>query len=290
MSDPTPMNISPQNISNTCNYKCAFAFDYPTSSCTATNSGNSLMMSYSDSSSPVIFNQTKYAVTDWYIYSPSLHLFNNVKADAEIVIIHTPTSGGMPLLVCIPLSLNGTSGNASNTISEIIGAVTKGAPSQGGSTNQGIDDFTLNNFIPMKEFYNYSLDSQNFIIFGIKNAIYISQPDLASLKTVIQPVDSIVFPTGAALFVNPNGPIKGQGITSNDIYIDCQPTNSSEEEINEVVGNKAETTFDMGDYFKNIFSNPFFLFFVITIAIIILLILLHKGLVMITGNDNNSSK
>ena len=25
----TPMNISPQNIAGTCNYKCAFSFDYP---------------------------------------------------------------------------------------------------------------------------------------------------------------------------------------------------------------------------------------------------------------------
>uniref|UniRef100_A0A6C0B0U8 Alpha-carbonic anhydrase domain-containing protein n=1 Tax=viral metagenome TaxID=1070528 RepID=A0A6C0B0U8_9ZZZZ len=285
MSEPISMNISPQDITNTCNYKCAFAFDYPVSSCVATNSGNSLMMSYIDSTSPVIFNQTKYTITEWYVYSPSLHTFNNTKADAEIVITHTPVSGGSPLLVCIPLSLNGTSGQASTTMSEIIDAVTKGAPSQGGSTSQGITDFTMNDFIPMKEFYNYSSNGQDFIVFGIQSAIFISQANITSLNTVIQPVTSVVFPSGAALFVNSNGPIKGQGINGDNIYIDCQPTNSSEEQTNEVVNNKADTNYDMGDYFKNLFSNPIFIFLVCAIAVVIFLLLIHKGITILTGGS-----
>jgi carbonic anhydrase len=277
------MNISPQNISSTCNYKCAFGFDYPVSSCSATNSGNSLMMSYTDSTSPVRFNQTKYSVTSWYIYSPSLHLFNNNKANGEIVIMHTPTAGGSPLVVCIPLSISGTSGQASTIVSEIIDAVIKGAPSQGETTNQGINDFTLNDFIPMKSFYNYSSDNQDFVVFGTEGAIFISQTDLDSLNTVIKPVDSIVYPSVSDLFLNSNGPIKGEGITSNDIYIDCQPTNSSEEEINQVVGGKADTNYDMGDYFKNLFSNPIFLGIICIIAVFIFLLLVQKGITALTG-------
>ena len=116
----TPMNISPQNIAGTCNYKCAFSFDYPVSSCTATNAGNNITLSYTDSTSPVTFNKTKYNITSCYIYSPSLHSYNNVQADAELFIMHTPTSGGQGLMVCIPISTNGTSNAASNTIGEIM--------------------------------------------------------------------------------------------------------------------------------------------------------------------------
>ena len=289
MSDPTPMNISPQNISSTCNYKCAFAFNYPVSSCVATNAGNSLMMSYTDTTSPVLFNQSKYSITEWYIYSPSLHLFNNAKADAEIVIMHTPSAGGSPLAVCIPVSIQGTSSSASTIMNSIIDAVTKGAPSQGGSTSQGINDFTLNDFIPMKEFYSYSFNNQDFIVFGIQSAIFLSQPSLDLLRTIVQPISSIVFPSGAQLFLNSNGPIKGLGSVGNDIYIDCQPTNASEEEINEVVGTKAGSTNDLGAYFQSIVTNPIFLLILLIIGVVIFLILVHKGITSLTGGTTTPS-
>ena len=209
---PTPMNISPQNVVGTCNYKCALSFDYPVSSCTATNSGNYVTLSYSNSTSPVTFNKNKYNLAESFIYSPSLHSYNNMQTDAEICISHTPTEGGNKLYICIPISTNGTSNNASNILSEIIQAVANGAPSQGGSVSQGINDFTLNDFIPMKEFYNYSTSNTDFIAFGSQNAIYISQSNLTSLQKVIKSADGVAFPSGPSLFLNPDGP--GNGATS----------------------------------------------------------------------------
>ena len=281
----TPMNISPQNIAGTCNYKCAFSFDYPVSSCTATNAGNNITLSYTDSTSPVTFNKTKYNITSCYIYSPSLHSYNNVQADAELFIMHTPTSGGQGLMVCIPISTNGTSNAASNTIGEIISAMSKGAPSQGGSTNQGITDFTLNDFIPMKEFYNYSGNGSDFVAFGMQNAIYISQSNLDAMNKIITPLGAVVFPSGPSLFVNPDGPTKGAGVNGSDIYIDCQPTNASDEETNEVVSIKANTDFDAGITISSIIFNPIFLILLFAFVFVIILMLIHKGLVVLTGGS-----
>jgi carbonic anhydrase len=279
----TPMNISPQNVVGTCNYKCALSFDYPVSSCTATNSGNYVTLSYTNSTSPVTFNKNKYNLAESFIYSPSLHSYNNMQADSELCIALTPTEGGNQLYICIPISTNGTSNNASNILSEIIQALANGAPSQGGSVSQGINDFTLNDFIPMKEFYNYSAGGIDFIAFGAQNAIYISQSNLTSLQKVIQPFSGIAFPSGPSLFLNPDGPTKGAGVTSDNIYIDCQPTNASDEETNEVVGLKANANYDVGTTFTDILLNPIFLMFLFAFVFVIIIMLIHKGLVVLTG-------
>jgi hypothetical protein len=212
-----------------------------------------------------------------------------MQADAEICISLTPTEGGNLLYICIPISTNGTSNNASNILSEIIKALANGAPSQGGSVSQGINDFSLNDFIPMKEFYNYSTSGTDFIAFGAQNAIYISQSDLNALQKLIQPFSGVAFPGGPNLFLNPDGPIKGAGVTSDNIYIDCQPTNSSEEETNEVVDLKANTDYDVGTSFTGLFSNPIFLMFLFAFVFVIIIMLIHKGLIVLTGGSGDGA-
>ena len=289
MSNQTPMNISPQNVSGNCTYKCDLTFNYPIKSCTATNSGNYLNISCTDSASPVTFNNTKYNIAGCYLYSPSLQLYNNQQANCELMLMHTPAFGGKALYVCIPVTINGTSGNASNKISEIIDAVAKGAPSQGGSTNQGISDFTLNEFIPLKEFYSYETQNSYFVAFGIQNAIYISQKNLTSLQKVIKPFGGVPFPSGPKLFINKKGPVKGNYSTNNnnDIYIDCQPTNSSEEETNEVVNVKAPaTTYDAGPTIFGIIFNPIFLLLIFALIFVALIMGINKGLKYLTGGSS----
>jgi carbonic anhydrase len=270
------MNISPQNVIGKCSYKCQLSFNYPVSSCAATNNGTYLTLSYMDSTASVSFNNAKYNIQACYLYSPSLQLYNNKNADGELMLVHQPISGGKTLYICIPLSTNGLSGAASNKISEIVDAVSKGAPSQGGNTSQGISDFTLNDFIPLKEFYSYSTSDEDVVSFGMQNSIYISQTTLTSLQKIITPFNGNAFPSGPSLFLNSKGPTKGTPATSDEIYIDCQPTNSSEEETNEVIDfkTKSNTVYDI----NTIFSNPIFLLFLFSFIFIVLIMLIYKGL------------
>ena len=78
------------------------------------------------------------------------------------------------------------------------------------------------------------------------------------------------------------------GATSDDIYIDCQPTNTSEEEINQVVGFKANVNHDFGTTLYEIFFNPIFLLFVFAFVFVILIIMIHKGLVVLSGGNSVS--
>jgi len=286
-TQPTPMNVSPQNISGNCTLKCDFSFDFPVSSCTATNNGTLLKLSLNYSSPPVIFNNTKYNFLEAQLNSPSLLLYNNQKSSAELIMAFQPVSGGKYLIVTIPISTNGISGAGSNKISEIINAASKGAPAQGGSTNQGIADFTLNDFIPIREFYSFSYPDLgiDFVSFGTQSAIYISQNDLTTLQKIIKPPSSFPFTSGPKLFVNKKGPVKGIGLSGgSDIYIDCQPTNSSEEETNEVVNVKAPaTTYDAGPTIFGIIFNPIFLLLIFALIFVALIIGINKGLKYLTG-------
>lgn len=286
---PTSMNISPQNISGNCTYKCDFSFDFPVTSCSVTNNGNSLKLSLNCPSPPVIFNTTKYNFLEAALNSPSQLLYNNQQSSAELMLVFQPVGGGKFLVVTIPLSTNGISGTASNKIIEIINAASKGAPAQGGSTNQGISDFSLNDFIPMREFYSFSYPDFgiDFVSFGTQSAIYISQNDLTTLQKIIKPPSGVSFTSGPKLFVNKKGPVKGLGLSGgSDIYIDCQPTNSSEEETNEVVNVKApSTTFDAGPTIFGIIFNPFFLLILFAFVFVALIMGINKGLKYLTGGS-----
>ena len=129
----------------------------------------------------------------------------------------------------------------------------------------------------MKEFYNYSNKIFDVIAFGMQNSIYLSQNNLVLLKKIIKSFDQIDFPSGPSLYINSSGP---NNITkvSDDVFIDCQPTNESEEQINQVVGFKADTNFDTGITLSSIIFNPIFLILLCSSVFIILIILIHKGL------------
>ena len=273
------MNISPQNISGTCKEKCNFSFNYANTSYTATNYGQYIYLSNSDTSTPVTFNNNKYSQHSFRLMNSSIQKYNGKNANAEIIINHSSSTTGAYLGLIIPLSTNGISGNSSNIISQIINAVSTGAPSQGGSTSQGIPEINLNDFIPMKEFYTYSTSVSETITFGIQNAIYISQNDLTTLQKITKPTTEQV-PTGPLLYVNSKGPTKGNAIDGSDIYIDCQPTDSSEEETSISI-KKPQVSFDIG----NFFNSPIFIFMLLPFIFVIIIMLIHKFLTYLSGGE-----
>ena len=281
MSNNNTMNISPQNISGTCNYKCAYSFKYPTSNSTATNYGTKIELTYeADANPPAKYNNVKMKVDEIMIVSPSVHLFNNANTDAEIIITHTPNnSAGNPLYVCIPINTSGISSKASQIITEIINAVSTGAPSIGERVNQGISSFTLDDIIPMEPFYTYNSDSIDYIAYGLQNAISISADTLKKMQAFLRPYDRDNFKSDALLFLNQDGPTTNDGGGGNEIYIDCNPTGNSEEE--EEVTNvnvKSATNNDIG----NLFSNPIFTLLLSSVIFVVIILLIYNILTYVT--------
>ena len=225
----SPINISAQKITGKCDLKCAYNFDYPTTNLVATNQGLYIALKFDNqTSTPVTFNNTKYNVIQMLISNPSIHLFNGSQTAAELIIMHSPQNGGPYFSVCIPIVQSNNSSDATNLVTEIIQLVSSGAPAAGETTTLNIANFTLNNIVPKKPFYNFNstLLGGNCIAYGNTFAIPLSQTTLSKLTSIIKPFN-ISDTSDGELFINSNGP--NQSSSNDGIYISCNPTGNSEE-------------------------------------------------------------
>jgi hypothetical protein len=225
------INISTNNVQGKCDLKCSYNFKYPETNLTAKNNGSMITLtSDTNNTTPVTYNNEKYNVSNIFIVSPSIHVFNNSLASAEIIIEHTPTTGGQQLSIGIPITSSTESSDASNFITQIIESVSNNAPSQGETTNLNISGFSLDKIVPNKPFFSYTAPGNQgeWVVFPIIEAIPLNNSILTKLSQVIKPFP---LPTpGNGLFFNSNGPNSNGGNIGDGIYISCKPTGSSEEE------------------------------------------------------------
>lgn len=245
------INIAPKNVSGTCNYKCMYKVNYKKQPITVTNYGSFLGLSNNLNNS-CFFNNNELKLESIKITRPSSLNYNNNLTDAELTMLSKSTTGGNSLKVCIPISLNGVGSEGSQILSNILTVVSKQAPSKGESTNSGIPEFSLNAFIPKSEFYSFTDSNSNidYVVFGLSNAIYISSQDLDILGNVLSYWTNVEhFKNIPEMFINKDGPIFGTGVQSDEIYIDCQPTDSSEEEV--LVSYKKPTNNDLVKFVKS---------------------------------------
>lgn len=249
MSKQNNINIAPKNVSGKCDLKCSYNFKYSESNTTAKNDDVMISLTYDNTSvPPVLYNNQKYTVTKIYITCPSIHTFNDTITAAEFIVEHSPINGGQNLSVAVPITLSSESSTASNLITEIIQSVASNAPSEGNTTNLNITDFTLQKIIPEKPFFSYvDNNSNDWIVFGKLFSIPLNNSTLNTLSNIIKPYH--ISTNGKGLYFNSSGP---NSVSIGDgIYISCQPTGSSDEEI-PVTYDKNTTSFD----FDNMFNNP----------------------------------
>ena len=102
-SSTAPINIAKDEIDDDCYLKCFYKYNYPASPATTiTNNGNYLSLSYDKVK--VNYNNNELITGDIRLYTPSLHTFDGISADAEMVISHM--DAGISLLVCIPIVIS----------------------------------------------------------------------------------------------------------------------------------------------------------------------------------------
>jgi len=290
-----PINISQQNIYGKCDLKCVYNFKYKESALTVKNNGVNISLTYDNSNvAPVLYNEEKYNVSRIMIFSPSLHLFNNSKVEAEIIVEHSPESGGQNLLVCVPIIKSSNSTTASTLLTQVISGVAANAPAANESTNLNISGFTLSKLIPKSPFFSYSGTYSNsttdFIVFGKNYSIPLSEKVLTALGSIIKPFPLPMI--GDNLFFNSKGP-NSSGSTGDGIYISCQPTGSSEEEI-DITNTKNSTESDVSVSIENLVDNPTFKLIVKILIACILFMIIFAGLAFvyskITDTPINMSK
>ncbi len=283
------------SISGKCDLKCDYSFKYQPSSCTVTNRGDYLSMSYDNTSNPpVLYNMNKYDVQEVRLYTPSLHSYANSKTDAELIIIHNSTSGSRPLLVCIPIKSSNSTSISAQLFSQIITTVSKSAPSNGNSTNVNTKLYNLSSLVPRKPYYSYSglepyqpcMTDVDLIVYDPLNAnLDINTESLNTLTQVISKNVYDVKKGTSKLFFNEKGPSRfGSG--SDEIYIDCQPVGASEQEVVTIEDYGSSTTqMDL----KTIMANPLVQLIIGSIIFIALLLGLQFMFGLISKKPSSTS-
>jgi carbonic anhydrase len=243
------MNITQRSVYGKCNLKCSFSSKYEVSNSSATNNDIYVSVTYDKQSMPpVVFNYQKYNVSSLKIYSPSLHLYDGAKVQAEIIIEHQPVTSGSALNVCIPIVQSSDNSKAGQVVSQIIEKVAANAPSKGNTTKLNLSGFTLQNIIPNKPYFNYTnQEGVNHILFSKLDAIPVNQNLLTSLSKIIKPYQLTIPET--KLFFNSDGPNTKNDLAKQGIYISCNPTGNSEETTN--ITNEKINTFDVSSLFNN---------------------------------------
>lgn len=274
-------NISQDNVSGECNLKCSYSFQYSNSNCVAKNTGNFIMLSYDESNvPPVTYNGNKYKVDSVSISANVNFLFNGKPPKGFIAINHTPILGGSKLVVMIPIVSGNSSMPSSNILTKIINETANLAPKSGNKSVISVENYNLNNIVPKKPFYSFNIPGPgdtDMIVYGIEYAITIDADTIAKLNSIVKG-ETFIYKAAwlGKIFYNPKGPnSSGSSSGNDDIYIDCQPVNVSEEKIQMSTENKLSADYQMkSDYdakstFIKIFYNPWFQLLLLIFAIVL---------------------
>lgn len=227
-----PINIKTSNKSGGCSNNCKFECDYHNSTCVANNKGTYLSLSYDKiNKPPVKYNDISLDVNEIRIYSPSLHKYEGIEQDGEMVIIHKGNDTN--LAVCVPIKINNNDNNA--IFNELLEECIRYVPDENNSSTLNLSDYNLNNFIPINSpFISYSsklpFDCNvyyNVIVFGNKTQyISVSTENLDALrKTISQETYNI--DNTMKYFVNSTGAVKNKTNT----FIRCYSTNEIPTEL-----------------------------------------------------------
>lgn len=244
------INISPDAVSGRCEAKCMYNYNYPPNSVVKIRHESHFIAIEQDSDTtsttpPVSYNEESYNVTKALLFSPSLHLFNNNKMDAEVMIEHIAVSGSRKLFVCVPVRK--MAGDSSEMLSAVVNGTAKKAPAVSETTTITVNSpLTFNDILPKGPFFSYTgkygEETCDFIVYGKLFSIAFSETDLKTLQDMIKPFHLPML--GDYLFVNSKGAnIDGKGNNKDGIYIKCQPTGTSTE-TTEVTTTSTSSTSD----------------------------------------------
>ena len=276
-SSTAPINISSTDYTDDCSLKCLLRYNYPrVPATTIQNEGNHLAVSYDKVK--VNYNNNDLRVEGIRIYTPSLHTYNGVHADGEMIITHMDM--GISLLVCIPIVISSAKNNASKNLQYIISQAASRTPNVGEKAVISIKNFTLNSFIPKKSpLYSYEATlpyapcngSHQYVVFMPDNSpVFMSSQTMAVLKKIILAHDSTIKPSSeyffnkrGAIFTDPNS---DDG--DDDIYIECNPTGADGEPVVVPSSSKSDKKPPMD------FNNPFVIIVLGIIGGILLIIIL----------------
>ena len=281
VNSKAPINI-PRESKDLCVEKCSLKFNYGKSSFSIKNGGDYLSLGYDASTTNVKYNANKMEVHEIRIYTPSLHTYDGVRAEAEMIIVHS--GFGKNLLVCIPMKSSDGTGSGASTFSQMLSEASSRIPNTGDATTINALTWSLNDFVPNKKPlwsytsnlpYNPCTGVYDYIVFSL-NDYYV--PISAKMVGLLQGKNNkkglitkqqYEIKSGPRIFYNKNGATNSNfSGDDDDIYIECQPTGDEGEALFKQSTSESSDTKsgNMDISFDDIVKNPAFEIFVGIVA------------------------
>ena len=275
-----PINI-PRESNDLCVEKCSLKFNYGKSSFSIKNGGDYLSLGYDASTTNVKYNANKMEVHEIRIYTPSLHTYDGVRAEAEMIIVHS--GFGKNLLVCIPMKSSDGTGSGASTFSQMLSEASSRIPNTGDATTINALTWSLNDFVPNKKpLWSYTSNLPyspctgvyDYVVFSL-NDYYV--PISSKMVGLLQGKDNkkglitkqqYEIKSGPRIFYNKNGATNSNfSGDDDDIYIECQPTGDQGEALfKQSTSESDDKSLNLDISFDDIIKNPAFEIFVGIIA------------------------
>lgn len=231
-----PIDIADSEVTGDCSLKCTYQINYGMSSPTIVNMGDCLALKEFGPKCTAKYNDQEMMVTEARLYFPSLHKFQGISKSGEMLIIHE--GYGKKLIVSVPIVATGSSypsGLGNTQMANVITQGAKSTPNKDETSLLKVNNFSLNNVIPMKTaFYTYT-GTKPYTPCGGNDTTYIVFADddsslniplyaVEKIKHVLVGSDEMIHPTPpSGLYINKKG-VKTN--MTDDIYIDCNPVDA----------------------------------------------------------------
>ena len=248
-----PINLKTTGATFTsCIRKCEYVVGYKKSSFEIQIEKDNLHFKPLFGSATMMYNGTTYAIYGMRLYMGNLHAWNGNPTSSsstkicELQITHKTLHGDHTLVVCIPVTTDGTG----PSVNDLIDPVTSSDPSV---------DYDVSRLIPNARYYTYSgtgqfnksFDGITYVLFDLPDALYISDTKYEMLVEETMSgglgLNPVIFDdvdprmdsdsTGdLSVYHSADPPKSGQGMLD-DIYIECKPTGADgEEEVDKKTG------------------------------------------------------
>jgi len=230
-----PIDINSSHTKSHCDLKCTYQFKYSPSQVVLSNKGTYLSLGdyNSNNSDKVIYNNRK--VDDHinpYVFSPSVHTYNGTPHDAELIVVHK--GNGKMMVVCIPINGLGSSNTSLSTVLSVH-SLDKILLKNENTLLDGLE-YNLADSIKVRvPFFSYSsslffnnCEECDYIVYT--EPIIVSSTTISALRNILSPHNITICTTNCpTVYYNKTGAT--DGTSSDEIYIECQPTDHSGKEI-----------------------------------------------------------